>query len=267
MADEDAHDEVASGVPDVLGPKQFVTKFGRSAYLCPQAIRIAKHKVRVESLAQVTALCGAKNAGPWPIDSLTLAHFTIMLDKAGGVPKAFFGVDYSDIPAYDIATLDQNAKYIDDNILWPVPKSCGPTIAEELKKEDVYYGEDEKGGRKLKEKWIAVIEALENGSDTCSPQEGKWTKFPLGRLVTRRPFPKTSSARAADSESSAHEVVTGEVLDVPAGCMGTTFVPFAAPGVSIQVVHKATGVAIYQFPPAPLVGGGVKRPRSEEAEE
>ena len=267
MADEDQHEEVAAGVPEVLGPKTFVTKFGRSAYLCPVPIRVAKHRVRPESLAQVTALCGAKNASPWPIDQLTLAHFSIFLDKPGGRPKAFFGVDYSDLPASDLASLDQASKYIDDNVVWPVPKSVGPTIAEEMKKEEIYYGEDDDGKKKMKDKWLTVIEALESGSETVSPQEGKWVKFPLNRFVTRREFPKAVGQKATEAEAHTHEVVTGEVIDVPVGCMGTTFVPFAAPGVSVQVVHRATGVAVYQFPAPALVGGGVKRPRGEEASE
>lgn len=268
MADEDAHEELVAGVPDVLGPKHFVTKFGRSAYLCPAPVRIAKHRIRAESLAHVTALCGAKNVSAWSVDSLTLAHFHVFLDKPAGRPKAFFSLDYSDLPASDIATLDSNAKYIDDHVAWPVPKSVGPALAEELKRDDIYYCEDDDGKKRLKDKWCTVIEALEGVADTVSPQEGRWQKFPLGRFVTRREFPKTSTgSRSNETDAHSHEVVTGEVVDVPAGCMGTTFVPFAAPGVSVQVVHRGTGLVVYQFPGAPLVGGGVKRPRGEDASE
>ena len=99
-----------------------------------------------------------------------------------------------------------------------------------------------------------------------SPQEARW-QFPIQRFLTRRVFPKPVPTKGTDGESFCQEVVTGEVLEVPSGCMGATFVPFAMPGASVQIVHRASGIAIFQFPAAPPVGGGVKRHRGEECEE
>lgn len=266
MNEEEADDAAAfNSVPDVLSPRHFVLRFGRSVFLCPSPVKTAKHQVKVESLAHLNSLIASKNLSSWPLESLTLAHFCVFCDVPGGKPRAFFTVDYSGVPEGDRASFDPSAEYIDEHVVWPVPKAVGPLLAQELGNEDVYFTSDDSGARVLKAKWTVVLEALNHGSQSVSPHEARWTKFPPARFVTRRLFPKAASSRDTDEGApTAHEVATGEVIDVPAGAMATTFVPFAARGVSYQVAVRSTGVVVYQFPPREMVGGGAKRARDDE---
>ena len=99
--DDDAAMDESKLIPDVLGTKDLVTKFGRSAYLCPAAVKTAKFRVKVKSLQQLNSLARAENASPWNIENLTLAHFHAIYDKPGGLPRPFFSVDYSELCAAD----------------------------------------------------------------------------------------------------------------------------------------------------------------------
>ena len=71
-------------------------------------------------------------------------------------------------------------------------------------------------------------------------------EVPNPAFLTRRCF--QSRCRPGDRRRVlCQEVVTGRSARSASGCMGATFMPFAMPGASVQIVHRASGIAIFQF--------------------
>jgi hypothetical protein len=274
--DEDRASSTDVVVAECLAPHQLVTKMGRGAWLLPTPARRAKVDIAVSSLAQLNAMMGPKNDKVWPSLSLSLAHFHVVHDRPEeGKPRAFFSVNYDDLPESDTAKLTEK-NYIDENIAWAVPKGVGPRLAKELSKDESLHMDimDDGGSKRriLKPKWQLVVDALSNGSEAASPSESNWTKFPTHRFVTRRTFPKTEKGEATTRPSAADRseetgladfsltrevsVETGEVATIPANVSKLTFVPFDDAGAPVTVVHMKTGIAVYQH--------ARKRRRTEE---